>query len=94
MKYWTRTTHNFNNETREWEYRFDYEEDTKIAAIQFKSLGAHALESGRWSNLNEIIGENYHYRDCYTDWAYPGKEIILYELEELEKLGLVKSKDS
>ena len=55
MKYYTRTTHDFNNKTREWEFRWE------LYGVKFHEnscLGVHALESGRWMNLAEIIAEN------------------------------------
>jgi len=99
MKYWTRTTHNFNNETREWEYRkeLDKFENKNI----FNSLlGVHALDSGRWKTLEEIYHENEEYYEQYKDELYSGadisgidKSIILSDLELMEKLGFVKSKE-
>ncbi len=90
MKYWTRTTHNFNNETREWEFC----EEFSNSKIEEKTpLGIHALDSGRWSSLNEIIGENIEYCKYWPDNKEPTKEDVLSDLEQLEKLGLVRSRE-
>lgn len=93
MKYWTRTTHNFNNETREWEYKEELEL-VDLHADTNSALGVHALDSGRWSNLDEIYNENERYCKQYPyDTISIDKEMLLKELEQLEKLGLVKSKE-
>lgn len=95
MKNWTRTTHNFNNETREWEYRGDSEKIPLSLEIPTRSaLGVHALCSGRWCSLDEIVKENDSYCNSYPE-SYRATELeILHDLEEMEKLGLVKSKNS
>lgn len=105
MKYWTRTTHNFNNETREWEYRNDLRErDIKDPLGEQRTvgksiLGIHALDSGRWMSLHEIVESNRGYYECWKDDPYSGcdeygysEEAVLYDLELLEKEGVVKSK--
>jgi hypothetical protein len=101
MKYWTRTTHNFNNETREWEFKGDYGDATQQAHFTGKStLGIHALISGRWQSLHEITSENQEYYKQHKDDPYSGchesghlEEAVLHDLEEMEKLGWVKSKE-
>ncbi len=100
MKYWTRTTHNFNNETREWEFRGDYGDAAQQGNFIGKStLGIHALDSGRWHNLHEIMHRNFEYYEQYKDdpyggchWSGHSEEAVLDDLEEMEKLGWVKSK--
>lgn len=90
-KRYTRNTHNFNNETREWE-ETDYRKDLSYVDYpETHGLGIHALENGKWSSLYEIGYENKIYCD---QWGGPNptKEQILEDLEKLEKLGLVKSK--
>lgn len=90
MKYWTRTTHNFNNETREWE-DVDFKGEYFDLKHQ-KSLGVHALDCGRWRNLDEIIKENNAYCDCWPDAYRATEKEILDDLNLLENYGLVKSK--
>jgi hypothetical protein len=98
MKNWTRTTHNFNNETREWEHRTELPE---IDSKHLKStLGIHALVSGRWMVLWEIIGANKEYYEQYKDDPYGGcheighlEESVLHDLEVMEKAGWIKVKD-
>ena len=69
MKEYIRTTHNFNNSSREWEYRRDKGGDKYndsdwmfpvIPPIKW-SLGVHALRSDRYSYLRTIIDETILY---------------------------------
>jgi hypothetical protein len=53
MKYYARTTHNFNNEARRWEPR-DLK-DLPETNTPYWSLGVHALEPDRWMHLSEIV---------------------------------------
>lgn len=69
MKEYTRTTHNFNNETRMWEYRGDRGGDkfdqwnseevrSKLQKLHSEckwSFGVHGLESGWWMSLSWIV---------------------------------------
>lgn len=69
MKEYIRTTHNFNNETREWEYRGDREGEKfiewndstvrdKLSFRQTKwSFGVHALKSDMWMSINWVVDE-------------------------------------
>lgn len=97
MKYWTRTTHNFNNETREWEFK---NELADIKIDEHTPLGIHALDSGRWMSFREILDANLKYQ---FDFRYENhkKDLIsvdamernvLHDLRLLEEVGLVKSK--
>ena len=101
MKYWTRNTHNFNNETNEWEFKEGFYD---MSDWTFNSiLGIHALDSGRWKTLEEICNENQRYYEQYKNEAYSGiteeskigfsKEIVLNDLLLMEKLKLVTSKE-
>ena len=70
MRYWARTTHNFNNETREWEFREelrkDYIQYSSMCHDPFRTpLGIHALDSGHWHSLHEIIWRNIEYQKQY-----------------------------
>lgn len=97
MRYWTRTTHNFNNQTREWEFRKELE----IEHPEYQSvLGVHALDSGRWMALIEIVNANLKYYQQYKDDAdfvslkLHGctTDAVLHDLEKMEKIGIVMSK--
>lgn len=97
MKYWTRITHNFDNEvSRYWEFRENLS-DTKC---ETKSVcGIHALINGRWMTLSEIVCENKKY---YEQWNVDNsldpsgfeESVILDDLVKMENVGWVKSKDS
>ncbi len=101
MKQWIRTTHNFNNETREWEYRDDlgHYDCSKTKSI----LGVHALHSAYWMILSHIVLANIEYQQQYVDEAYSGVDrvfshkemepLVLHDLELMEKLGWVKSRE-
>lgn len=100
MKYWTRTTHNFNNETREWEYVDRPYNRANFSRNAKSTLGIHALISGRWQSLYEIVDENRQYYEQFKDDPWSGvdekghsEESVLHDLELMEKLGLVKSKE-
>jgi hypothetical protein len=94
MKYWTRTTHNFNNETREWEFRKEIPFNCPDAG----GIGVHALESGRWMTESEVISENLDYfeQQGLAD-GLPAehftRQAILDGLKIMEAAGLVKSKE-
>jgi len=66
MKEYTRSTHTFNNETREWKYRGDIDEDKhdmwsvttneRIKKLgHLWSFGVHALERDSWRYMRSII---------------------------------------
>lgn len=100
MKYWTRTTHNFNNETREWEYVApDWETIKEVDGSTKSILGIHALDSGRWHALWEIVSANKKYYDQYHESEIHMGESgfseasILHDLNLFESKGLVKSKE-
>lgn len=73
MKEYIRTTHNFNNETREWEFRgdkgndkhgiWDYKNnDEKLKLLRKEtghlySMGVHALERNYWMTIDQIVTE-------------------------------------
>ena len=96
---YTRNTHNFNNETREWEYRKELDApEIAEACKNFKSIGVHALESGKWSSFFDILHENIEsYKsdimDSYGGKECPTHETIRNELETMIDLGLVKVKE-
>lgn len=67
MKEYIRTTHNFNNDTRKWEYRgdrgcekfetwknIDICDDSRTTQWSF---GVHALKSDTWMSIGWIIDE-------------------------------------
>lgn len=102
MKYWIRNTHNFNNETREWELKEQFRDDEEQFE-EFKEnsiLGIRALELDEWLNLEEIVYNNEKY--CYDSVNIVSndslqkcsKDVVLKDLEEMEKLGLVISKET
>lgn len=81
-KEYTRTTHNFNNETRMWEYRGDrggdkYEQwnsdevRTKLQeSMRQWSFGVHGLESGHWMSLHCIVENAIKYfQNDSTDYT-------------------------
>ena len=85
-RYWIRTTHKFNEATQEWEFK----KELPLSSPVSQSLGVHGLDSEKWLSEEEILAENRRYfeqeqEDCPTD------ELIIQELEELEKIGLAKS---
>ena len=61
MKEYIRTTHDFNNETREWDFRFSSEHDQKrsdeLRTLEGSSwsMGVHAMEQDQWRYLRSII---------------------------------------
>jgi hypothetical protein len=70
MKEYIRTTHNFDNETREWNYRGDRSEDKFKQwndpevrdKLDFRpihprqwSFGVHALRRDQWMGMNWIV---------------------------------------
>lgn len=73
MKEYIRTTHNFNNETREWEFRGDKGNDKhgiwsfSISDEQIKrlekenghlySMGVHALSRDYWMSIESIVND-------------------------------------
>jgi len=89
MRYWTRTTHNFNNETREWEYR----NELPTPNVNLIGLGVHALENGIWMSEREIFSEyDKYYNTEETFDSRPTNDEILMSLEEMERLGMVRFK--
>jgi len=78
MKYYTRTTHNFNNETREWEYR-DLPEWKNISNFAI----VHCIDSGYW----EV---EYHILSKHKEWTISdlGQEAITPDFEEKTKKEL------
>jgi hypothetical protein len=100
MKYYSRNTHDFNNLTREWEYKNNDNEKTTLIATK-SLLGIHALDSGRWHTLNDIVDQNQRYYEQFHQDPYSGvtlqgcsTESILYDLERLEKAELIKTKET
>lgn len=91
MKYYIRTTHNFNNETREWEYRNLPEWNGKesdfpiIHVINFHHWESEKfiLKEDRGWTINDLgsVPENY-------------KDKQLKELEELVKLDMIRVKEN
>lgn len=100
MKYWIRTTHDFNNETRKWEFResLSFILDSPIETQSV--CGIDAVPRGHWATLLEIVEENKIYYEkwkndplsCGIDPSRLDQKIILKDLELMEQLGLVKSK--
>ena len=101
IKEYTRTTHNFNNETREWEYNHKLDEFNNLKPRYACLLGVHCLESGRWSNIDSAVRVTLEYLrqeepnlDLLKneDIEKILKKFIEEDFDDLEKLGLVKSK--
>jgi hypothetical protein len=91
MRYWTRTTHNFNNESREWTFNkkiLPYSDVSKFG------LGVHALDNGRWMTEREIFSQYDSYYNENPDEDRPTNDEIVEQLKAMEKNGLVKSKES
>lgn len=78
-KYYIRTTHNFNNETREWEYRGckggdkyelwnsdEVREKTLFRKTPSYSFGVHGLESHQWMDLDWIVNNTIEDFLCDT----------------------------
>jgi hypothetical protein len=86
MKEYIRTTHNFNNETREWDDRFSSEyfrktsEEIGNLGGCYWSMGVHALEQDQWRYLRSIIDTTI---DMWERGAanYTG-ELAIKELKE------------
>lgn len=106
MRYWTRTTHNFNNDTRCWDYRFNEEDKKNPPPLQSRDLsilGVHALNSGQWMCLHEIVSANRSYYEQFQDELLLGKtdgshacfseESILADLAVMEAKGYCASAD-
>ena len=96
MKYWTRTTHNFNNQTREWEFKKELRAFEQHGAEMKSTLGIHALCSGRWQNREN---ENYYKQECQNPYSgvHPeghSEASVLFDLNLMEQNGLVKSRES
>ncbi len=90
MRYWTRTTHNFNNETREWEFK---KELPLYEPKGLKGLGVHCLESGAWKTDFEVFNSyDKAYRDNVDFGQRPTNNEIVEELKYLESLNMIKSK--
>ena len=85
MKQYIRTTHNFNNETREWDFRGDRggdkQEDPnwrfggkdkpyKESDKYNWSMGPHTLKNDRWNYMRSIIDETIN---CYKNDAADGQ---------------------
>ncbi len=97
--YYTRTTHWFDNENLVWKPH----ESTIKSDMDFQkkfrkhrtAIGIHALESGRWMTVNEIMHENKKY--ATQDWtskdftpdSYSQKSVE-HDLKILIKMGHVK----
>lgn len=71
VEHYTRTTHNFNNETREWEPRKELrkkiDEEWALNSLLKSPVGIHALDSGRWQTLWVIVDENKKYAEQYPE---------------------------
>jgi uncharacterized protein YqgQ len=98
MKYYIRTTHNFNNETRLWEYRKELD---NFPQIERKTLlQAHALERDSWTTAQQILNENIIYFDNfkneehYQESQRPTLSDVEFDLIQMEKIGLIKSKEA
>jgi hypothetical protein len=97
--YYTRTTHDFNNKTRMWEYKGVSVEADIVQQKSLKScIGIHALNSGRWMRFMEVVRANQEYYEQYKDDPYGGvtlescsEENVLDDLKQMEKWGWVKS---
>lgn len=100
MKYYTRTTHNFNNETREWEPN----NNLKPCDFTCKTiLGIQGMSAcGEWISLSQLYQNNKKYFSEWNPTEYrnsinPPKyniESCLWDLEQFEKIGWVKSKEN
>lgn len=70
MKEYIRTTHNFNNDTREWEYRKENDKKWESPELIYRktpkwSFGVHALMDDKWMNMRWIIDETIKlHQDC------------------------------
>ncbi len=97
--YYIRTTHNFNNETREWDYRDlpEWKEKSNIIqeTIQL-TLGVHGVERDIWEPLFRIVQNNKDYimQESNGAWICPENfdELVEQELKRLVKLDMVKCK--
>lgn len=88
MKYYTRTTHNFNNETREWEYRNIWGDNISSSG---ETLGEHACSCNSWEPLWRIVEENRKYREDFNENIPDNLEqLVEKELDELVKLDIVR----
>lgn len=92
MRYWTRTTHDFNNETREWTFKKNI---LPYSDVSKSGLGVHVLENGKWMNEREIFSEyDSYYSEVGRYEPRPTNDEIIQQLEAMENEGLVKSKES
>lgn len=91
MRYWTRTTHDFNNETREWVFRKDV---LPYSDVSKSGLGVHVLNNGQWMNEGEIFSEYDSYYNENPDEVRPTNAEIIEQLKAMENVGMVKSKES
>ena len=83
MMQYTRTTHNFNNDSREWEYRgFSDKKFSKKAdwayGYEKSPRGISAFKHGEWKTLVEIVTDNIdHWKqnNIHTDTTLKDKTI-------------------
>ena len=101
MRYWIRTTHDFDNETREWKFRESLESIIDDCMIESRSVcGVHAVPRDYWATLWQIAEINRIYYEqwkddpfsCSIDPSALREDVLLKDLELMEQLGLVKSK--
>lgn len=89
MKYYIRTTHNFNNETREWEYRNLPEwENIRIAIV-------HAIDRDIWEPEFMILNADKEWteQDLGINLPLDFEKNQLKDLELAVRLDMVREKN-
>jgi hypothetical protein len=95
MKYYCRTTHNYNNETREWEYRdlevwkTDHNILKAIDAAHRFTIGIHSFET-EWEPLWRLVSNVYDYllQECDDELYF--KQNVTKEIIEKELISLAE----
>jgi hypothetical protein len=94
MKAYIRTTHNFNNITREWEYRREFENFPEIVLRIPESIDY--ISQTDWMSKVEILQEHEEdYQQCLKDGVERKRtaiEDLDYDLSQMEKAGFIKSR--
>lgn len=107
VKQYIRTTHNFDNETREWKYRPEVCDFLAYTPQihPFWSLGVHALELDSWQFLRQIVDFTVDYflkedmakfkefMDHDSQYRQVVKEDILQELRYLIQKDMVRVRE-
>lgn len=106
MKYYIRTTHDFDNKKREWIYRAYPEWDMSFVKNREShyTCGIHVFDRDRWLNINELVKlsaewiksddeDRYNKIRSIPKWEDFLKEEILKDIEFYEYFEMIQSKE-